>query len=444
MKTNYISLFFVLASFLFLGACKKDKTKKAGNPVLEPVTQFSEAHFGDSLDFTIKVSDGQVPLSTLKAQLFFGEEMVSDVVIRTKTDGEYSGKLFVPFLPNVPDGNAQLKFILQNIHLTLTEQVIDLPVSRPDFPYLTLVTETQEYKMEKTAKNQYAVRANLPSKVKGYLKSPKVGAQGNELTFGWEDNAIAVGSTEGIPFSNFSSGEYAIEFNTLDFEGSPFIIAYAINGQVMSRLDEDHFHLVSSFTKGEPLVIDGIDNLADWWLDPDFITDNGGGSFAFAPESGQYRITADFKLQYFRFELMDGGSPATLHPDGSGGVWIIGDGIGKPSVATNQVGWNPEKALLMAPIGNKHYQVTVVAGTSVNSDDINFKFFHQRDWGGEFGSTTLSSTSEYIFVGDGENGRDSGNLGLNPGIILTPGLTYVLTLDLSAGSEQGVLHVTTK
>src|SRR5690606_14584288 len=132
-----------------------------------------------------------------------------------------------------------------------------------------------------------------------------------------------------------------------------------------------------------------------------------GDKYYFAPMSGDYRITANFSLKYFMVEKLLGGDLATLQPDGTGAVWIIGDGIGKPSIASNTVGWNPDKALCMAPIGDKKYQITVVAGTTVKADDINFKFFHQKNWGGEF-KDEVTTASDLIFVGDGDNGRDPG------------------------------------
>ena len=51
---------------------------------MEIKAENADALFGDSLPFTIKASDIDVPLSTLKAQLFYGEEQVSETVIRTK------------------------------------------------------------------------------------------------------------------------------------------------------------------------------------------------------------------------------------------------------------------------------------------------------------------------------------------------------------------------
>ena len=102
------------------------------------------------------------------------------------------------------------------------------------------------------------------------------------------------------------------------------------------------------------------------------------------------------------------------------------------------------KRLCLAPIGGKKYRVTVVAGTTVKADNINFKFFHQKNWGGEFKHTDLSSNSDIVFVGDGTNGRDSGNLGLVAGKQLEAGKTYVFTVDLSQGNNAAKLEVVRK
>ena len=138
---------------------------------------------------------------------------------------------------------------------------------------------------------------------------------------------------------------------------------------------------------------------------------------------------------------MNGTSTATLNDDGTGALWIIGDGIGKPSVATNAVGWTTEKGLCMSQIEAKKYQVTVVAGEQIKSDDINFKFFHQQGWGGEYKNDALSTTSDLVFIGDGTNGRDAGNLGLVEGKSLENGVAYRFTVDVTAGVSSAVLTV---
>ena len=96
-KSIYIIL--ALVGILVMNSCSDDEFL-SGNPDMELGTGKVSALYGDSLPFTIKASDVDVPLSTLKAKLFYGEELVSETVIRTKTSGsDYTGKVFVPYYP---------------------------------------------------------------------------------------------------------------------------------------------------------------------------------------------------------------------------------------------------------------------------------------------------------------------------------------------------------
>ena len=96
---------------LSMNSCNDDEFLP-GNPSMEIKAENADALFGDSLPFTIKASDVDVPLSTLKAQLFYGEEQVSETVIRTKTSGnDYTGKIFVPYYANIPNGKATFENI---------------------------------------------------------------------------------------------------------------------------------------------------------------------------------------------------------------------------------------------------------------------------------------------------------------------------------------------
>ncbi len=439
MKSINLKYYWFLAALVLFSACEKTDNQGAGNPEIDLQTDFSSALFGDSLSFNIAVSDQQVPLSTLKVQLYYTDEIVQQTVIRTKENGNYEGKIWIPFYKDVPDAVATIKVIAQNISKTITEENFDLALSRPDFPFLTLVTAGAEYRMEKIGTNSYAASEEFPFSVKGYIKTPKVGESGNEMTFGYEGSQIALGSVTDIPFSNSSSGKYSITFNTFDFSASPFIVAYALNGTVMKRINDNLFQVDLQLNQGEELTIDGFEDLSDWWIDADFITKEGD-TFKFAAMSGKYKISADLEKKYFVIEAMSGNELATLREDGTGAIWIIGDGIGKPAL-TNAVGWTTEKALCMAPIGAKKYQVSLIAGETVNASDINFKFFHQKNWGGEFSAATLTSGSDLVFVGDGSNGRDSGNLGIIAGKSLTAGKTYVFTVDLSAGNDKATLTI---
>lgn len=448
MKNIKYGIFALIVSFA-LASCSNEveEPRQEGNPTMQIENQFANMHFGDILPFEVTVNDN-VPLSTLTAKLYFGEEEVSKTTIRTKENGQYSGTIKIPYGKNIPDGTATLEFILVNTTLKKTTQTFDVPVSRASYPYLILVSEGASYPMISTGEpNEYMVTAAFPStELPAYIKTPVVDNKGGEIIFGWgESGTIEEGTSTFIPFASAVSGTYSVTFNTKTLEASPFF-EVVLNGQKMNMIDKDNYQIDIDLTQGAEITLEG---LTDWWIDPDFFAKEGN-KMTFVPISGKYRVTANLTLNYLKVEALAGSNLATLQPDGTGAIWIIGENIGKPSVTTNMVGWNTDKALCMAPIGNKKYRVTVVAGSTVSIPDINFKFFHQKGWGGEFSNTTLTTTSNIVFVGAGESpgpgnaNRDPGNLGLYKDKPLTEGKTYVFTVDVSAGIDKAVLTVEEK
>lgn len=436
-------------SGLFLTACNDDDPIM-GNPVIDYKDAATQAHFGDSLAFTVKATDVDVPLSTLKAQLFFGEEMVEETVIRTKESGkDYTGKIYVPYFANVPDGTATLKLILQNINFTITEQEYPVAISHPQFPYLTLVADTQEgeteaatYRMEPKGNNIYEYSGKLPQKIKGKIIAPKVGENGNELIFGYSNNAVTIGAESGIPFSNSKAGKYTIALNTYTFEASPFVIL-KLNGVELEAIDDDKSQVDLSLLKGQAVAVEGIPNIEDWWIDPDFFTKNDDGSLSFNAINGDYRIIVNQKLQYFRVEVLKNGDPASLATDGTGALWVVGTDFGKPSLSSNETGWNTDKAVCMAPVADKVYQMTLVGGKTIKTTSTNFKFYGgAMSWDNEFKHDRITSTSSLILVGDGTGGHDDGNLYLADGEKLKDNVVYVFTVDMTAGVDKAVLSVT--
>ena len=456
MKYNF--LWLILPYLFFMSGCSKDDTNNSltaedGNPDISLQSDVSSAYFGDSLSFTAEVSD-DVPLSILNATLSFGDESVSETTIRTAAAGEYTGTLFVPFYANIPNGTATLTLMLRDTHMTTVTKSFDVKISRPDYPYLILVTNSGSYSMERVGLYEYAATEAFPSSdVPAYIKTPVVTPNGNEITFGWEGGSIIEGSTSQIPFASSEGGKFAITFNTLTYEAAPFF-EILLNDQKMTMIDKDNYSIDIDLTKGQTITVDGVD-ISDWWIDPDFLTKESDSELTFLPIDGKYRITANLKFSYFKVEAMLGSDLATLQDDGTGAIWVIGQDVGKPTVADNDVDWNTGSALCMAPIGDKKYQLTLVGGETVNTDAINFKFFYQKDWGGEFDSPALTTTSDLIFIGNGKDANgiddegndvipDNGNLALIDGKTLEDGVTYVFVVDVSAGNDKAVLTVTKK
>ena len=437
---KYTKLFYIaLAATAGMASCSKDEPAP-GNPVMEITGNLKSACFGDSLSFTVKATDTEVPLSTIHAELYFGDEMVAEEVIRTKVSGaEYPCKMYVPYIANIPDGRATLKLMLQNIHFTTTEQTFTVDVTHADYPYLTFKTEDgDEYRMTKGDEPYvYTMTGNYPAKMNGQIIAPATSEESADVVFGYENSQITVGGSDMIPFSNSGGGEYTISFNSYTLEGSPFL-TLTINGETLVSDEEGNMYVDLTLSKGDTLLPDGFPDYDEWWINPDYFVKNDDGSLTFNAYRGTFRIIADLKLKYFRVYKVDGGSPATLNDNGSGALWIIGEGIGHPSLS-NEVGWVTEKAICMANTGQKTYQITLVGGETVATNSINFKFFGEMGWGGELTGQALVSESSLIGVGTGDDGHDNGNLYLKEGVTLESGATYVITVDLTQGVKDAIL-----
>lgn len=436
------SLAMAFALGAVLTSCSDDDLIK-GNPVMDITGNLGQACFGDSLRFTVKATDSEVPLSTIHADLFFGDEMVSQEIIRTKVSGaDYPVQIYVPYYANIPDGKATLRLTLQNINFTTSEQWFEVNVTHPAYQYLTLKGEDgTEYILEKDPQKEYeySLTQRFPAEVRGQIIAPALGDNGNELVFGYENSEIKVGAEGMIPFSNSAPGRYTISFNTFSFEGSPFTVM-SINGQQLTPDGETTAYIDMNLSKGDLLIPDGFPAFGSWWINPDYFIKNEDGSLSFNAYDGYYRLIADTKMQYIRVYKLNGSEPATLNNDGTGALWIIGEGIGHPSLS-NQVGWTTENAICMAPVGEKTYQVTLVGGQTVKIDNINFKFFGQMGWGIELTNENLTSKTPLIGVGDGTGGHDPGNLYLMDGVQLQDGGIYVITVDMQGGINQAVMTV---
>lgn len=91
--------------------------------------------------------------------------------------------------------------------------------------------------------------------------------------------------------------------------------------------------------------------------------------------------------------------------------------------------------MCLARVADKKYQLTLVAGISLNASSFDFKFFHQKTWGGEFGGKDISTASDLVKI------SDSGNLGLVEGKTLDLGGIYRFTVDITGGNTAAVLTV---
>lgn len=442
MKTlKYIALSLLVAASTT--ACKDDPellTTDVG-PEMTVVSADASGVYGGKVNFEVTMTD-RYALSTLKAQVFFDDEMVAEEVIRTKEDGTYSGSVTLPFYKNIPDGDATLRLVGQNVRFGTTTVERSLAVSRPKPAYLTFVLGDAEYRMEPTGNDyEYAVTDDFPQKPQGYIATPELDASGSVVTFGYdsESGGVVADSTDAIPFANSNAGEFTITFNLLTFEGSPFI-KLLFGETEMTMVDNDNYSIVTTLTKDRTYTLTGVSDFADWDVDRDFFERADASdpeTLTFLPMTGMYKVTANFKHSYLRIEAMKSATElATLGDDGSGAIWAIGGmDVGKPTLK-NAASWSPEDGgMCLARVADKKYQLTLVAGISLNASSFDFKFFHQKTWGGEFGGDDITTASDIVKI------SDSGNLGLVEGKTLDLGGIYRFTVDITGGNKAAVLTV---
>lgn len=454
---KYQFLTWLLLPFLIF-ACSKEEEQAAGNPVITFNPNYSQVMYGDSLPFTVNVKD-DVPLSTLKVRLYYGKDKVQEVVMRTKTNGDYSGKIYVPSVQGMEDGKMQLELVLQNIHFTTAEKKMDIEVVRPKYEKIYFVTPEKEYEM--TAKDpakpyEYSFTATMPRKIKGYFRTTVAGEYGNVMTFGDSSGKIVMGSESPITFSYSSDGEYTITFNTFDYSAAPFII-YKVNETMLDRLaegeKEERYYADFDLEQNQEIKVAGIEEFDKWWIDPDFFVKEGS-QLKFRPISGRYRIIADMNRKYLKVETMVGDQPAKLLDNGTGAVWIVGEGVGKPTLA-DAPSWNPNMAICMAPMGNGRYEATFVADNQMQLERINFVLIMQKGWGAGFKGYLATAgadkvlkivDTDMITIGEGQdrNKIDNGNVWLAPEKKFTKGTTYTFVLNAPDKLEGCTLTVVKK
>lgn len=448
MKYVAVSLLAMFA----LASCQKDETLKTTDvgPTMEVLSYDTGGYYGGKIGFEVTLTD-RLPLSTLKAQVFFDDQLVAEEVIRVKTNGTYDGAVTLPYYKDIPDGEAVLRIVSQNIQFGLTSEEFAIDVARPEPAYLTFMLGEQEFRMDPTGEPyEYAVTDTFPQKPKGYITTAVLDDYESVVNFGYENGGIVADSTEPIPFSNSNAGEFTITFNIKTFEAAPFT-KLLFDGTEMTMVDSNNYTYVTTLTQGQTYELTGISDFADWNVDMDFFErpdELTPEQIKFLPMTGMYKVTANFKYQYLKIEAMKTATAlATLEADATGNaLWVIGDAnFGKPTIK-NGAAWNPEAGgLCMARVADKKFQITLVAGISLNASSMNIKFFWQKTWDhGEFFSVAPTGDKIYGLIStesDTFKLSNDGNVELVTGKTLDLGGVYRFTVDVTGGIMAAVLTV---
>ena len=205
-----------------------------------------------------------------------------------------------------------------------------------------------------------------------------------------------------------------------------------VNGVELEMLSANEYAGKVSLKKGDALSVKGIDDLASWWFDPDFVA---GGKWNAV--DGDYVVTLDKGIKVGRAYRVNGaGARANL---AEGGLYVQGWGIAPYMMDGGQVGWPGAGGYQLAQVSEGVFQMTGKAVGEKDStiggrwriDYANFKFFFQDGWGGE-------SSKEIVIDGNAAEHMSQGSDGnLNLVGTLEEGATYRMTVDFTGCTIDG-------
>lgn len=419
-------LCITLLAALSLAACQQEvkqmKFTDVG-PVMSVQSVDASAYMGGNIAFQVNLSDAEFTLSTLKVELLFDETVVNTVTIRTKEYGTYTDAIAVPLFANIPDGVATVRFTAQNTGLGLTVQEKEVAISRPNVDKVFITVDGKQVALPKVADYQYSLTDSFPANATSVVTVP---VDGEEIVLGWGGSALKVDG-DPVPFKMGAPGVYTISVNLMDLTASPF-------GKLSIDLSESKTSGVYNLVPNTTLLFPAIPTIGSWELDYDFFNVTKDGVVTFKAISGLYKLDVNFAKKYILVEAMeDENTRATLNGEKAQAIWVIGGNFGKPAIGPS---WNTtDGAYCLSQIAPGIHQLSLSAGSQLGNG-FSIKFFHQKGWGGEFGSYAAVNDATGLFKVTG-----SGNIEAADGKSLEDGMGYQFTVDVTGGASAAVLSI---
>lgn len=425
---KFISSIIALAVVAGMVSCGKDNDKKESAPkIVSAVLAPSSLTYGDSLQLKAVVADDIVALSTLEVAFEVDGVIVQRQSIRTKGNSATVDKKFlIPFTKGVKEGAKVIAYLTAiNVDGFEAKQTIETVVMhRPRFAKLFLqmkdgsslemTSRASDPDIYEVAKADYSnnIFARVVSKpdLTGYIwamvDSKMDLAMDTDPFFNLNDPTM-------IPDRIiFDSRTFELKFEGIKLEPMTF------NGSLFTVKKPGIMQLSMTLAKDQLVDIKGFTSL-DAAIDPDFFVKDGD-KYRFLGESGTYYFQYHIQKNFIYVEQSIATYPNAL--------WACGVGMGKPTTPlTKTTSWNwnePTDYCYARKIGATKYQLTVYLKHETGkewSDEVSFKFFHQKGWGGELDTRTLKSlTNGFVAKSDGNVGATTD---------LAEGV-YRLTLDL--------------
>ena len=205
-----------------------------------------------------------------------------------------------------------------------------------------------------------------------------------------------------------------------------------VNGVELEMVTTDEYSGTVALKKGDALTVKGVDDIASWWIDPDFV--NAG---VWNAVDGNYVVTLNKARKValaYRVDA-DGKRPNLA----GGGLYIQGWGVAACFMDGGQVGWPGAGGYQLAQVSEGVFQMTGKAvaekdgtiGGRWRYDYWSVKWFFQDGWGGEASKEVEIGGNAAALLSQGGDG----NMGL--AAHLEEGETYRLTIDFTGCTIDG-------
>ena len=448
MKRIFQVLFLALIAIGYT-ACQPDSFREVypeGNPVVEAaVLSENVINYGeDSITFAVTVSEKETPLSTLSIKVIVGLNVIANEEVRTP-DYLYTDTFTyaVPFGPNMPEGEpVKVYLTATNIEGTTTNYILsECTGHRPVIETLYVMPpkpSTKDRGKQMTFEDDKFVLYGL-----GYPKTYEcvlavVGTKFGRVDWNYPVFGMLNGKISLITQEQLESGEASTilltndEIETIDtIQFNPLTFDLYFSGKVaqpVSKLDvnadlaevagKTYRYAKIFFDPAMEVTLSGVANMATAY-NLDYMEVVNGNTVKFLGEKGMYEVYYLPAEDYIVVEpLKDAIYPNVM--------WMTGVGFGLP-VATPKVqgGWgfdNLGQYIACRTVAPKVYQFTAYLKNGVNADfatygSLNFKFFHQKGWGGEesggnyeqIGLPILGVGPEGLTKVNGDTGAEAGN-----------------------------------
>ncbi len=437
-------VFIALLAFFFL-QCTEDK--KCSIPVIQslifepPITTV----YGDSLTVTAAVEDAVTPLSTFYIELSYAGSIVYKEHLRTKGNtAQINHKFPLPFAEMATNGiQITAKFKSINIEGGEVEQIKIFNAQRPALAdTLYLLYEEKDsviVKLIQSTTNSFLYE----SETKNYYKNSfKYKIFSNADLSGIEWSAVGDRLVTGVVGGEFiAKTDYTVKPSQILFDTEKFMMTFTgdpmptfkLNGTPLV-LNGEYFDKAACFVaninleQNKEVSFEGITEMGTAY-NPDFFTYTDE-KLKFVRETDTYEVVYVEEWNYLFVT-----KPKATFPEA---LWMTGQGLALPYFQKDMTSSWWDLATFPAyhyvpKIADNKYQITLWLhdGTGDSWHTAQFKFFGDRDWGGEIKAADFS-TYPTIFTG-------------NDNIMAGTGFTagyYLLTVDVSGEKGTWTLEAT--